>query len=805
MTINFKARVLLELGAELISSDAVALYELVKNGIDAGSSKIEINIEVVLQPSAYRNLNAQLYAAQNTDSWMQSDFLQQVTDQLDPEATEDQKDRFLVLLGKPEHPDEARKKLEEAFLQTNFVLVQDWGHGMSLSELRSCYLTIGTPTRLHERTLLKKKCSAKTSENRHIPLGEKGIGRLAAMRIGRHIVVNTGVRGERVWNELTLDWRPLFSDPDLDASALEFDPVSTQRAKGIRTTGTTIIIRDLQSDWTEQQISELGRAEFAKLRDPFLNNYANQFLKITWQGAEKTDILIFQASLLDHADAECDIQYRIGNGDTKDLDQGPRLSITTNYRTFGKAQSISHEGAHLIDCVSYAPTGKRRPKANSALPGSDEVIAALSTLGDFDAKFHWFNRGRFMREERDLWESKLKNFVRSWSGGLLVYRDGYRVYPYGSPADDWLDLDRKALSSAAYKLNRAQIVGYLRISSAANPQLQDQTNREGFRDCPEKEALRRLLRQAIISDCKTFLETVDKQNQPADEETINTLQRRIDLNQRTASNTLKQMKVRVPQEADTINKVIAQLRDVEDAWDRAKQALAAHEAEIEQYIHLAGVGLMVELIAHELARTTQSALEVLAKKNIAKNPAQLTTLEAQLKTLSKRIRILDELSIPGRQIRAIHDLGDLVNLIADLYQSKADRHGIKIIIANTGKRKLKHRVERGQILQILDNLINNSMYWLARRISRSDQPTITIEIDADERQIKISDNGPGVPTSTGNKVFEPFYTTKSSGDGRGLGLYIAKRLAEENSASLSLIEATERHHQGFLLCFKVND
>jgi hypothetical protein len=53
MSINFKARVLLELGAELISSDAVALYELIKNGIDAGSTKIEIDIRIALQPSAH--------------------------------------------------------------------------------------------------------------------------------------------------------------------------------------------------------------------------------------------------------------------------------------------------------------------------------------------------------------------------------------------------------------------------------------------------------------------------------------------------------------------------------------------------------------------------------------------------------------------------------------------------------------------------------------------------------------------------------------------------------------------------------
>jgi signal transduction histidine kinase len=689
--------------------------------------------------------------------------------------------------------------LANAFHEFNFVTVRDQGSGMTTNELKSCYLTIGTPVRLHER---QKALSGPRSQKGHIPLGEKGIGRLAAMRIGHHVVVKTGVRGETVWNQLTLDWRPLFADPDLNASALRFSPKATNDAKSARATGTAIVIRDLQSDWSEQKVEDLGKTEFAKLRDPFRGDYANQFLRVTWQGQSRQDILKFTSSMLKHADAKCTISFRTGTGDTADRDRGPRLTVSTSYRTFQRAETVVHEGAHLNTCVSYEPRGKKRPKAQDKLAGSDEVIDALATLGDFDAEFHWFNRGRFMRDESALWEAGgLKKFVRAWSGGLLVYRDGYRVYPYGSPEDDWLDLDRKALSAGAYKLNRAQIVGYLRISSAENPRLQDQTNREGFRDCPEREALKRLLRQAIVSDCKTFLETVDRSSKPADEETINTISKRIDKNQRSAAISLRQLRNRVPTESETVDKVIAQLKEVEEAWDRAKEALLAHDEEVEKYVHLAGVGLMVELIAHELSRATQSLLEILGKKNLANNPGQLIALEAQIKTLSKRIRILDELSIPGRQIRAIHDLEDLANLAADLYETKAKRHGVDLQVKPLGKGKLKYKVERGQILQILDNLLNNAFYWLARRLNRSQKSRILIEVDADDREIRVIDNGPGIPVSTGQKVFEAFYTTKPAGEGRGLGLQIARRLAEENSAKLDLLDDDGHDHHGFVLRF----
>jgi hypothetical protein len=91
-----------------------------------------------------------------------------------------------------------------------------------------------------------------------------------------------------------------------------------------------------------------------------------------------------------------------------------------------------------------------------------------------------------------------------------------------------------------------------------------------------------------------------------------------------------------------------QVAEVEEAWSRAKETIAAHEDEVEKYIHLAGVGLMVELIAHELARSTDEALATLSAKNAA-GTAQIDVLKAELTTINRRIRVLDELSIPGRQ------------------------------------------------------------------------------------------------------------------------------------------------------------
>src|SRR3954447_14284139 len=105
----------------------------------------------------------------------------------------------------------------------------------------------------------------------------------------------------------------------------------------------------------------------------------------------------------------------------------------------------------------------------------------------------------------------VRKLIAQWSGGLMVYRDGFRVPPYGGPEDDWLDLDRTSLSYKSHKVNRAQLIGKVDITSRGNPHLIDQTNREGLADCPEKAALVAILQKLISRQFRSFLDRVDEE------------------------------------------------------------------------------------------------------------------------------------------------------------------------------------------------------------------------------------------------------------------------------------------------------
>lgn len=784
MSFKFKARVLLELGAELISSDAVALYELIKNALDAGSEVVKLSIWIAMQHSAYTQLRNMLIAHQQNgvrglDVYFDArQFNALVLQHLEEKATDETKSRFIDAYGAPSSIEEALEALDKAYLRGSYIRVHDSGCGMSTTDLEESYLTVGTPSRLLEKKAAIAKATDQISRlkapvpSARLPLGEKGIGRLSAMRLGHYVKVVTKKAQATAWNHLKLDWRPAFDDPTLDASNLSFRTAAKEcDPKEIDQQGTSIYIRDLQSDWSERKIGQIIKADLAKIADPFAKLRANKFIEVKFQGKDLS-VPILDREPLGAADAICSARFSYDDAGE------PELTLHVNYKYHNRERTDRLTGEHLRACVREEPSKKKK---KTLLIDAEIVANALKHLGPWQLEFHWFNRGRIMRKTPELWNDSIKEFLSDWSGGFLVYRDGYRVYPYGERSDDWLDLDRKALSSSAYKLNRAQMVGHLRISSIGNPSLLDQTNREGFRDSYDREALIRLLRYVILGFCKPFLEKVAAEAEPPLEQVAEQVETRIGTSREIAVNSLLEMQVRLPDETENISKVMHHLEEVSEAWERAKLRIASFEETVESYVHLAGVGLMLEFIAHELSRVTQDSLRAVSSGKFS--PA---VVEAQLNTLSKRVRILDELSVPGRQIRKETEISELIELLKEFHTTKGERHDIAIKVINQSKGPFVESLERGQFLQILDNLFSNSFYWLMNRFDNTLPGKILIEINASQRLIRFSDNGPGIPPERSEDIFDQFVTTKPPREGRGLGLYIARRLATENGARLYL-------------------
>ena len=119
--------------------------------------------------------------------------------------------------------------------------------------------------------------------------------------------------------------------------------------------------------------------------------------------------------------------------------------------------------------------------------------------------------------------------------------------------------------------------------------------------------------------------------------------------------------------------------------------------------------------------------------------------------------------------RFLLDFAESRNLAAAPFELRGDDHALPAL------------VDPGHLRQILDNLCSNAMKY-----GRSDQepPEIRLELDARNSCpcITVVDHGAGIDRQTADQIFEPFFTTSHTGV--GLGLYIARELAELNQARL---------------------
>ncbi len=184
--------------------------------------------------------------------------------------------------------------------------------------------------------------------------------------------------------------------------------------------------------------------------------------------------------------------------------------------------------------------------------------------------------------------------------------------------------------------------------------------------------------------------------------------------------------------------------------------------------------------------------------NSKKLPADIhsvfNTLRSEMKTMNRRLRVLDPLSISGRQRKESFDFVALVKDVLNGHARQFERHKIEATVSSKLKSVVVHGV-KGMFVQIVENLINNSVYWMDSRAEAEPkyQATIEIKIGSPESLMEYTDNGPGIPPGMREEVFKAFVSTKGKSRRQGLGLYIARDCALHHGGSLYLSEERSVH------------
>lgn len=201
-----------------------------------------------------------------------------------------------------------------------------------------------------------------------------------------------------------------------------------------------------------------------------------------------------------------------------------------------------------------------------------------------------------------------------------------------------------------------------------------------------------------------------------------------------------------------------------------------------QQLKLAALGRLTASMAHEIRNplsAVSQAAELLKDEKRADMQARLARI---INDNAQRIeRMIRDVLALGRREQALPEALELAPFVTEVVDAQglredAEREVFRVDIDPA----LSLAIDRAHLHQILDNLLVN-----ARRHCSGKPGAVHIyaeSLDGGLVSLNVVDDGPGIAENVRAQIFEPFFTTHSKGT--GLGLYIARELAEANDATL---------------------
>lgn len=600
MSFTFAARTLLELGKELISSDEVALYELIKNAVDARSPTVRIVAHIVFKKSDYQH-SLDLITGAGRDPKLSAAQVAEVIAYIEgcrpDNASEEDFEAFVSEVRDASDLSQLQARLEDAYGRHNWLEVQDDGLGMSLEDLTDIFLRIGTRSRRSDNMSGAQY------------LGDKGVGRLSAMRLGERLGVNTTQTTEPTWHCLDIDWSQFSHDREMDISEVVVEPFEGEAKEDALVHGTTIRISGLTGQWDLTRFRELLQGKIARMVDPFEPGAANRLLEVYHN---KTRVLIpsVPQSLLKaaHASAIGELSF--------DEEGEPVLSGTVAYHRYAQERALNQRGAEIYS-ISQQSVKRRGKRGAAAFQNTPIRPAALTDLGPFKFDIYWFNR-RIVEPVPTLTgtASETREQVAQWSGGPMLYRYGFRVLPYGEPQDDWLGLDVVAFGESGFKLNRQQVIGRVRVW-APHTALSEQTNRQGLIDSDAASALQTIMKWVLHVELRNLINEVDKAEQLTKRQAEDKALAFRDT-QHEVEQAVAELRAKLdPESRPLVDRVTRGVNTLAEQCaglvGRVDEAVKEVSDEREKFVYLAGIGLMTEFIFHELDRSVGHTLRLLGE------------------------------------------------------------------------------------------------------------------------------------------------------------------------------------------------
>lgn len=289
-----------------------------------------------------------------------------------------------------------RKNLDMPFDPSKAeISIVDTGHGMTFNQVKQFWMIVATPAKIREPI---------SPRFGRVKTGDKGVGRFACRSLAGKLILDTTAKNESGKFEHThveFDWSKFVAGTPLTQIPNNFTTSLTDDTQ----TGLNIKLLSVREGWLTR--------DFDVLRRQIIGLTVAKGIRRAGYDEDPGFDIIFDAPEFDK-------------------EKGPVAEEVMDAGWGRLKGTLNQQGVAIFDLQAL-----RLGKLHYELPSSFNTITGAS----FDIAMIW-KRKDHCRKSKILTLGIVDELMSEWSG-VRVYLDGFRVYPYGDPGNDWLDIDKE--------------------------------------------------------------------------------------------------------------------------------------------------------------------------------------------------------------------------------------------------------------------------------------------------------------------------------------------------------------------------
>lgn len=640
------------------------------------------------------------------------------------------------------------------------LYIIDNGTGMTREQLINGFMRISSTSKIHNplSDIYKRKRA-----------GQKGIGRFAVQRLGEKLTITTQTADSDNALVVTINWNDYSNDIDLLAVNNKIHTKSNKTQES----GTVLKIELLKDKWSEASIKRIY-------------NYVGDILQPFPLAKIEADITNDKIDL----DPGFKVYfYKIANG--RQINIADEKTMVYNHATAVIEGTIDNDGIGVF-AVESKRLGIDEIGYISSDPDNEDV--PFSQLKDvrFRAYYYIYNADLVPK----LQESNIRKLART-QGGIRLYRNGFRVLPYGEPNNDWLGLDASTVRRSILPVHaNINFFGFVELLDNNN-KFYETSSREGL---IENEALIQLKNFVYRTIMTAVIKIAEVRNvKIVSGQTIhNEIYESVEVRIKNIAFTLEELDRELEKDSGSVEVKRKRKKKIQQVKKEIEELQKAQEEEKEQYLKersmlrvLSSVGLTIALFIHEVKDyilNMNADINFLLErlKSEEQTFKRLLILQSNVETFKSYTSYFDTV-ISQNVVRSLIPI-ELQNKVEEFWENTQND-------AKKGNITFDKPIRNGYYLfttpmhpsewsSILFNLYTNAKKAIKRSKNKGE---LDIECGKIDNRIflKFSDTGDGINDDIKDRIFEEFFTTSSPNTldslnssnevtGTGLGLKIVK-------------------------------